>query len=86
MISRSLLLTNDNISLEINNEEINQVWSGLFQYLQIKKLCACKNYEGVYDCLSPRIDTFDNISANNLSIIKIVKKFTKKVSCRNHKS
>ena len=39
-----------------------------------KKLFGCKNDEEVYDCLSRRIDTFDDVLCNNLPIWKVVNK------------
>ena len=38
------------------------------------------DYEEVWDCPSCRIDTLENVVANNLPMWKIVNKYTKKVS------
>ena len=48
-----------------------------FTSITRKKLFGCKYDEEVYDCMSRRIDMFDDILANNLPISKIINKCSK---------
>ena len=48
-----------------------------FTSITTKKLFGCKQDEEVYDCLSRRIDMFDEILSNNLPIWKVVNKGSK---------
>ena len=65
------------ISPEQKQEEKNQIKIQIGNYftsIQTKKLFGCKNEEEVYNCLSHRIDMFDDILNNNLPIWKIINK------------
>ena len=69
--------TNNIISPEQKEDENIQVKINIGNYFTsrtTKKLFGCKNDEEVYDCLSRRIDTFDDVLFNNLPIWKVVNK------------
>ena len=66
---------------KISEDNIKKINIGnYFTSITTKKLFGCKKDEEVYDCLSQRIDMFDDILANNLPIYKVIKKETKIVS------
>ena len=72
---------NNIVSPEENKMEIEQLKINIGNYftsITTKKLFGCKADEEVYDCLSRRIDTFDEVLNDNLPIWKVVNKCDKK--------
>ena len=61
------------------NDAVKQQIGNYFTSSTVKNLFGCQDNEKVHDCLSRRIDTFDDIIANKLPIWKLINKCNKKI-------